>query len=204
MPTRPYAWPTATWTARRSSPPRWPPASDAIHPGYGFLAENAGFAAAVEAAGIIWVGPSPEVISSMGDKLAAKEAAVAAGVPTLPSSDDPTADDEVGYPILVKAAAGGGGKGMHLVERPEDLAEAVATAQREATSSFGDDRVFLERYVARSRHIEIQILGDAHGALVHLGERECSIQRRHQKIIEESPAAVLSAGSAGTPWVSRP
>ena len=167
--------------------------SDAIHPGYGFLAENAGFAAAVEAAGIIWVGPSPEVISSMGDKLAAKEAAVAAGVPTLPSSDDPTADDEVGYPILVKAAAGGGGKGMHLVERPEDLAEAVATAQREAASSFGDDRVFLERYVARSRHIEIQILGDAHGGLVHLGERECSIQRRHQKIIEESPAATLSA-----------
>jgi propionyl-CoA carboxylase alpha chain len=167
--------------------------SDAIHPGYGFLAENAGFAAAVEAAGIIWVGPSPEVISSMGDKLAAKKAAVAAGVPTLPSSDDPTADDEVGYPILVKAAAGGGGKGMHLVERPEDLAEAVATAQREAASSFGDDRVFLERYVARSRHIEIQILGDAHGGLVHLGERECSIQRRHQKIIEESPAATLSA-----------
>ena len=165
---------------------------DAIHPGYGFLAENAGFAAAVEAAGLVWVGPTPDVISSMGDKLAAKEAAVAAGVPTLPSSDDPTADDEVGYPILVKAAAGGGGKGMHLVERPEDLAEAVATAQREATSSFGDDRVFLERYVARSRHIEIQILGDAHGALVHLGERECSIQRRHQKIIEESPAAVLN------------
>jgi len=165
--------------------------ADAIHPGYGFLAENAGFAASVEAAGLIWVGPAPDVISSMGDKLAAKEAAVAAGVPTLPSSDDPTADDEVGYPILVKAAAGGGGKGMHLVERPEDLAEAVATAQREATSSFGDDRVFLERYVARSRHIEIQILGDAHGALVHLGERECSIQRRHQKIIEESPAAVL-------------
>ncbi len=167
--------------------------SDAIHPGYGFLAENAAFAAAVEAAGIIWIGPSPEVISSMGDKLSAKDAAVAAGVPTLPSSDDPTADDEVGYPILVKAAAGGGGKGMHLVERPEDLAEAVATAQREATSSFGDDRVFLERYVASSRHIEIQILGDAHGGLVHLGERECSIQRRHQKIIEESPAATLSA-----------
>ena len=165
--------------------------ADAIHPGYGFLAENAGFAAAVEAAGLVWVGPTPDVISSMGDKLAAKEAAVAAGVPTLPSSDDPTAGGEVGYPILVKAAAGGGGKGMHLVERPEDLAEAVATAQREAASSFGDDRVFLERYVARSRHIEIQILGDAHGALVHLGERECSIQRRHQKIIEESPAAVL-------------
>ena len=165
--------------------------ADAIHPGYGFLAENAGFAAAVEAAGLVWVGPTPDVISSMGDKLAAKEAAVAAGVPTLPFSNDPTADDEVGYPILVKAAAGGGGKGMHLVERPEDLAEAVATAQREAASSFGDDRVFLERYVARSRHIEIQILGDAHGALVHLGERECSIQRRHQKIIEESPAAVL-------------
>ena len=116
--------------------------ADAIHPGYGFLAENAGFAAAVEAAGLVWVGPTPDVISSMGDKLAAKEAAVAAGVPTLPSSDAPTADDEVGYPIIVKAAEGGGGKGMHLVERPGDLAEAVATAQREAASSFGDDRVF--------------------------------------------------------------
>ncbi len=167
--------------------------ADAVHPGYGFLAENAAFATAVEAAGLTWIGPTPDVIASMGDKISAKEAAVAAGVPTLPSSTDPTAGDEVGYPLLVKAAAGGGGKGMHVVERPDDLADAVATAQREAASSFGDDRVFLERYVPRSRHVEIQVLGDAHGALVHLGERECSIQRRHQKVVEESPAATLDA-----------
>ncbi|HCW00720.1 MAG TPA: hypothetical protein DGK99_04865, partial [Acidimicrobiaceae bacterium] len=167
--------------------------ADAVHPGYGFLAEDAAFAIAVSDAGLTWIGPTPDVIASMGDKISAKVAAVAAGVPTLPSSDDPTNDEAVGYPLLVKAAAGGGGKGMHLVERPEDLADAVATAQREAAASFGDDRVFLERYVAHSRHIEIQILGDAHGNLVHLGERECSIQRRHQKVVEESPAAVLDA-----------
>jgi len=164
--------------------------ADAIHPGYGFLAENAAFATAVADAGLTWIGPTPDVISSMGDKISAKAAAVAAGVPTLPSTEDPT-DDSIGYPLLVKAAAGGGGKGMHVVQRPEDLADAVATAQREAAASFGDDRVFLERYVPRSRHVEIQILGDAHGGLVHLGERECSIQRRHQKVVEESPAATL-------------
>jgi len=167
--------------------------ADAVHPGYGFLAENAAFASAVTDAGLAWIGPTPDVIASMGDKISAKAAAVAAGVPTLPSSDDPTDVDAVGYPLLVKAAAGGGGKAMHLVKRPEDLAGAVATAQREATALFGDDRVFLERYVAHSRHIEIQILGDAHGNLVHLGERECSIQRRHQKVVEESPAATLGA-----------
>ncbi len=167
--------------------------ADAVHPGYGFLAEDAAFAIAVSDAGLTWIGPTPDVIASMGDKISAKATAVAAGVPTLPSSDDPTNDEAVGYPLLVKAAAGGGGKGMHLVERPEDLTDAVATAQREAAASFGDDRVFLERYVAHSRHIEIQILGDAHGNLVHLGERECSIQRRHQKVVEESPAAVLDA-----------
>ena len=165
--------------------------ADAIHPGYGFLAENAGFAADVIAAGIHWVGPSPEAIEAMGDKLAAKRLAEHAGVPTLPSSDDPTADKEVGYPLLVKAAAGGGGKGMRVVNDAADLEEAVAAAKREALGGFGDDRVFLERYVARSRHVEIQILGDAHGNLVHLGERECSIQRRHQKIIEESPSPVV-------------
>jgi propionyl-CoA carboxylase alpha chain len=162
---------------------------DAVHPGYGFLAENAAFAAAVGDAGLAWVGPPPDVIEAMGDKLAAKRAAVDAGVPTLPSSDDPAADGDVGYPLLVKAAAGGGGKGMRIVDRPDDLAEAVAAAGREAAGAFGDDRVFLERYVARARHIEIQILGDHHGELVHLGERECSIQRRHQKIIEESPSS---------------
>jgi propionyl-CoA carboxylase alpha chain len=163
--------------------------ADAIHPGYGFLAENAAFAAAVAGAGLAWVGPPPDVIEAMGDKLAAKRAAVGASVPTLPSSDDPAADGDLGYPLLVKAAAGGGGKGMRIVDRPDDLAEAVAAARREAAGAFGDDRVFLERYIARARHIEIQILGDHHGGLVHLGERECSIQRRHQKIIEESPSS---------------
>ena len=163
--------------------------SDAIHPGYGFLAENSGFAAAVEDAGLTWVGPSPSVISTMGDKLAAKKLAAAAGIRILPSSDDPTDDSLVSYPLLVKAAAGGGGKGMHLVEKPADLAEAVTTARREATTAFGDDRVFLERYVDRSRHVEVQVLGDTHGDLVHLGLRECSIQRRHQKVVEESPPA---------------
>jgi len=162
--------------------------ADAVHPGYGFLAENAGFAEAVEAAGLVWVGPTADVVRTMGDKLAAKEAAVAAGVPTLPSSDDPTDGEAVGYPLLVKAAAGGGGKGMHLVESAADLDEAVTSAQREALGAFGDDRVFLERYVPRSRHLEVQVLGDAHGNLVHLGERECSIQRRHQKVLEESPS----------------
>jgi propionyl-CoA carboxylase alpha chain len=165
--------------------------ADAIHPGYGFLSENAAFAQAVIDAGITWVGPSPAVIDAMGDKLAAKRAAVAAGVPTLASTDDIAAADEVGYPLLVKAAAGGGGKGMRVVTEPAHLEEAVAAARREAASGFGDDRVFLERYVARSRHIEIQILGDAHGGLLHLGERECSIQRRHQKIIEESPSPAV-------------
>ncbi len=162
--------------------------ADAIHPGYGFLSENAGFARAVRAAGIAWVGPSPKAIEEMGDKLAARALAEKHGVPILVGREDAADADDIGYPILVKAAAGGGGKGMRIVERPEDLEEAIASAKREAASAFGDDRIFLERYVARSRHIEIQILGDAHGNLVHLGERECSIQRRHQKIIEESPS----------------
>jgi propionyl-CoA carboxylase alpha chain len=165
--------------------------ADAIHPGYGFLSENASFAAEVVAAGLTWVGPPPEVIAAMGDKLAAKAVAIEAGVPTLPSSDDPTAAGDVGYPLLVKAAAGGGGKGMRVVASPNDLDDAVAGARREAGSSFGDDRVFLERYIGRARHIEIQILGDAHGGLVHLGERECSVQRRHQKILEESPSPIV-------------
>jgi propionyl-CoA carboxylase alpha chain len=136
--------------------------ADAVHPGYGFLSESAGFAAAVLGAGLAWVGPSPEVIEVMGDKLAAKRSATEAGVPTLPSSDDPTDGRAVGYPLLVKAAAGGGGKGMRVVESPDVLAEAVEAARREAVGSFGDDRVFLERYVARSRHVEIQFLGDYH------------------------------------------
>ncbi|MBW2387266.1 MAG: ATP-grasp domain-containing protein, partial [Deltaproteobacteria bacterium] len=165
----------------------------AIHPGYGFLSENAGFAADVTAAGIAWVGPSPETIEQMGDKLTAKVLAEKANVPTLPGSNDPTDDAAVGYPLLVKAAAGGGGKGMRIVESADDLEELVAAAKREAASGFGDDRVFLERYVPRARHIEIQILGDAHGNVVHLGERECSIQRRHQKILEESPSPRVDA-----------
>lgn len=165
--------------------------AEAIHPGYGFLSENADFAAQVQAAGLIWIGPSAQIISAMGDKLEAKKMAQAAGVPILASSDDPSNANDIGYPLMVKAAAGGGGKGMRIVHDPSQLDEAVAAARREALSGFGDDRVFLERYVAASRHVEIQILGDHHGNLVHLGERECSIQRRHQKVIEESPSTIV-------------
>jgi propionyl-CoA carboxylase alpha chain len=164
--------------------------AEAIHPGYGFLSENAAFATTVEAAGLVWVGPPSRVIAAMGDKLEAKKLAVEAGVPVLPSSDTLDAA-AVGFPLMIKAAAGGGGKGMRVVADPEDLDDAVAAAQREAQGGFGDDRVFFERYVARSRHIEIQILGDHFGHLVHLGERECSIQRRHQKLIEESPSTAI-------------
>ena len=166
--------------------------SDGVHPGYGFLAENADFARAVAGAGLVWVGPSPDAIETMGDKLAAKSAAEAAGVPILPSSNDPAEPDRVGFPLMVKAAAGGGGKGMRLVSDPAELTEAVAAARREALGGFGDDTVFLERYLRRCRHIEVQIMGDTHGNVVHLGERECSIQRRHQKIIEESPSTAVN------------
>jgi len=162
--------------------------AQAIHPGYGFLSENAKFSRDVQKEGLIWVGPSSRVITSMGDKLKAKDIAEKAGVPTLPMTTDPKKANTIGYPLLIKAAAGGGGKGMRIVEDKKDLKEAIAGAQREALTGFGDDRVFIERYVASSRHIEIQILGDSHGNVVHLGERECSIQRRHQKIIEESPS----------------
>ena len=162
--------------------------AQAIHPGYGFLSENAKFSRDVLKAGLIWVGPSSKVITSMGDKLKAKDIAEKAGVPTLPMTTDPKKANAIGYPILIKAAAGGGGKGMRIVESKKDLKESITGAQREAKTGFGDDRVFIERYVASSRHIEIQILGDSHGNIVHLGERECSIQRRHQKIIEESPS----------------
>jgi len=165
----------------------------AIHPGYGFLSENAAFAADVIAAGLIWVGPPPEAIERVGDKLAAKALAQQVGVPLLAGSDDPTAGDAIGYPLLVKAVAGGGGKGMRIVHARAELAEAVAAARREAAGGFGDDRIFLERYLPRARHVEIQILGDTHGNLVHLGERECSIQRRHQKIVEESPSPRVDA-----------
>ena len=166
--------------------------AEAIHPGYGFLSENASFARKVLKEKIIWVGPSAHVISVMGDKLKAKELAVKAGVPTLPMTSKPSEAKDIGYPLLIKAAAGGGGKGMRIVNSKKDLKDSIASAQREAKSGFGDDRVFIERYVEKSRHIEIQILGDSFGNVIHLGERECSIQRRHQKIIEESPSPRVS------------
>ena len=165
--------------------------ADAVHPGYGFLSENASFANQVKKAGIKWVGPSANAIKKMGDKLTAKELAEKTNVPTLPITSDPKKADTIGYPILVKAAAGGGGKGMRIVKKAKDLKEAIKSAEREAEGGFGDKRVFLERYIARSRHIEIQILGDSHGNIVHLGERECSIQRRHQKVVEESPSPMV-------------
>ena len=176
--------------------------ADAVHPGYGFLSENATFAAAVIDAGLTWIGPAPDVIAAMGDKLEAKARLAAAGVPVLPGGEVPAGLDEaevaaradaVGYPLLVKAAAGGGGKGMRLVAGPADLAEAVTGARREAAGAFGDDRVFLERFVQRPRHLEVQVLADAHGGVVHLFERECSIQRRHQKVVEETPSVAIDA-----------
>jgi propionyl-CoA carboxylase alpha chain len=163
----------------------------AIHPGYGFLSENANFATEVLAAGLVWIGPPPRVIADVGDKLAAKTFALAAGVPALLSSENPRDANDIGYPLMVKAAAGGGGKGMRVVHSPSQLSDALESAKREALAGFSDDRVFLERYVERSRHVEIQILGDQHGHLVHLGDRDCSIQRRHQKLIEESPSPAL-------------
>ena len=162
--------------------------AQAIHPGYGFLSENAKFSRDVIKSGLIWVGPSSRVISSMGDKLKAQEIADKVGVPTLPMTTDPKKAKNIGYPILIKAAAGGGGKGMRIVKSEKDLKEAIIGAKREALTGFADDRIFIERYVDASRHIEMQILGDSKGNIVHLGERECSIQRRHQKIIEESPS----------------
>jgi acetyl-CoA/propionyl-CoA carboxylase biotin carboxyl carrier protein len=158
-----------------------------VHPGYGFLSENAAFARAVVEAGLVWIGPPPEAIELMGDKGAAKDAAAAAGVPVVPAGDDG------GFPVVVKAVAGGGGKGMRVVRAAEELEDATAAAQREALAAFGDDRVIVERYLERPRHIEIQVLADAHGACVHLGERECSLQRRHQKVIEEAPSPVVDA-----------
>lgn len=171
--------------------------ADAIHPGYGFLSENQAFAQAVIDAGVKWLGPSPEVIGLMGDKLSAKRLMDEAGVPTLPGVEITAATDivaaaaSIGYPVLVKASAGGGGRGMRVVETEADLLAAVESAKREAGTSFGDDTVFLEKWLASSRHIEIQILGDHHGNLVHCYERECSIQRRHQKIIEEAPSPAV-------------
>ena len=173
--------------------------ADAVHPGYGFLSENAAFARAVTDAGMRWVGPSPQAIEQMGDKLAAKRVIVEADVPTLPAvelkigEDFHAAAEEIGYPVLVKASAGGGGRGMRVVDSADDLDAAISGARREAGAAFGDDTLFLERWVTSSRHVEIQILGDQHGNVVHLFERECSIQRRHQKIIEEAPSPAVGS-----------
>jgi acetyl-CoA/propionyl-CoA carboxylase, biotin carboxylase, biotin carboxyl carrier protein len=173
--------------------------ADAVHPGYGFLAENAAFAAAVAEAGLTFIGPSPAVIRLMGDKAAAKQTLAAVGIPVVPGIDDATLDDaallavapEVGVPLLVKAVAGGGGKGMRTVRDLRDLPDALAAARREAAGAFGDDRVILERLVTAPRHVEVQVFGDRHGDVVHLLERECSIQRRHQKVVEESPSPAV-------------
>ena len=161
--------------------------ADAIHPGYGFLSESPDFAEAVEAAGLVFVGPSPEALRTGGNKLEAKQVARAAGVPVVPEGSP----GELGYPLVVKAAAGGGGRGMRVVRDASELKEALAAARREAKAAFGDDTVFCERYVERPRHVEIQLLGDTQGKVVALGERECSIQRRHQKVLEESPSTAL-------------
>jgi propionyl-CoA carboxylase alpha chain len=175
--------------------------ADAVHPGYGFLAENAAFARAVAEAGLTWIGPSPRAIELMGSKLESKRLITEAGVPTLPSIDVTGMDadaidaagESIGYPVLVKASAGGGGKGMRIVRDPAALTDAVAGARREAGAAFGDDTVFLERYLDAPRHVEIQVFGDSHGNVVSLFERECSIQRRHQKIIEEAPSPAVDA-----------
>jgi acetyl/propionyl-CoA carboxylase alpha subunit len=159
--------------------------ADAVHPGYGFLAESAAFAEAVESAGLTWVGPPPDALRRGGDKLAAKRIASAAGVPTVPEATEP--------PLIVKAAAGGGGRGMRIVRTRDELDAALEAARREAKAGFGDDRVYLERYLERPRHVEIQLLADAHGTVLALGERECSVQRRHQKVLEESPSTALDA-----------
>ncbi len=164
--------------------------ADAIHPGYGFLAENADFAAAVTDAGLTWVGPSAKAIAAMGSKIEAKALLADAGVPMLPTYTEP--DQITDFPVLIKASAGGGGRGMRIVRDAGELAEAVASARREAAGAFGDGTVFIERYLERARHIEVQIFGDSHGTVVSLGERECSIQRRHQKIIEEAPSAAVT------------
>jgi acetyl/propionyl-CoA carboxylase alpha subunit len=177
--------------------------ADAVHPGYGFLAENAGFARRCREAGLVFVGPSADAIAAMGSKLAAKRRAAAAGVPTLPSVPVPDgaapgelerAAGSLGFPLLVKAAAGGGGRGMRRVRGAAELAEAVAGARREAEAAFGDGSLYLETCLERARHVEVQIFGDAHGRVVHLSERECSIQRRHQKLVEEAPCTGLDAG----------
>jgi acetyl-CoA carboxylase biotin carboxylase subunit len=174
-----------------------------VHPGYGFLAENAGFAEAVESAGLVWIGPPPDAIRAMGEKTAARRAMKAAEVPVVPGTAEPLADvagatsaaGQAGYPVLLKAAAGGGGKGMRIVRAPGELPAAFAAASREALAAFGDAAIYLERYLAEARHVEIQVLADREGRAIHFGERECSLQRRHQKVLEESPAPGLDAAT---------
>ncbi|HSW15815.1 MAG TPA: biotin carboxylase N-terminal domain-containing protein, partial [Ramlibacter sp.] len=173
--------------------------ADAVHPGYGFLSERAAFATALKAAGIVFIGPNPGAMEAMGDKIESKKCASAAGVSTVPgylgviSSAEHAIRiaDEIGYPVMIKASAGGGGKGMRIAYSADEVAEGFARSKSEAASSFGDDRVFVEKFIVNPRHIEIQILGDKHGNVVYLGERECSIQRRNQKVIEEAPSPLL-------------
>jgi acetyl-CoA carboxylase, biotin carboxylase subunit len=177
--------------------------ADAVHPGYGFLSENARFAEILSEHGIHFIGPKPEHIRLMGDKIEAKRTASRLGIPVVPGSDGAIKSDQdavaiardIGFPILVKAAAGGGGRGMKVADTPADLATALATARAEAKAAFGDDAVYLEKYLATPRHIEIQVLGDGLGRAIHLGERDCSLQRRHQKLLEESPSPALNAGA---------
>jgi acetyl-CoA carboxylase biotin carboxylase subunit len=176
--------------------------ADAIHPGYGFLSENPAFARACRDAGIVFIGPPPEAMEEMGEKTRARRKASDAGVPIVPGQKEPIPEggeeqakryaQQIGYPIMLKAAAGGGGKGMRLVEQPKDFDSALATAQREALSAFGDARVYIEKAVSRPRHVEIQVFADQHGSCIWLGERECSVQRRHQKVIEETPSAIVT------------
>src|SRR6185437_6930314 len=175
----------------------------AVHPGYGFLSERAAFAEALGAAGVVFIGPNPEAIKAMGDKIESKKFARAAKVSIVPGYlgailDDAHAvriADAIGYPVMIKASAGGGGKGMRIAHSPADVVEAFARAKSEAKSSFGDDRLLIEKFIANARHVEIQILGDKHGNVIHLGERECSIQRRNQKVVEEAPSPVLDGAT---------
>ncbi len=173
---------------------------DAVHPGYGFLSENPDFAQRCVEEGLTFIGPNPAIVAGTGDKAAAREIARAAGVPVLSGSDITTSPDDavaaardIGYPVLIKAVAGGGGRGMSVVSDEDDLRRRIPTAIAEATAAFGDGRIYVERFIGRARHIEVQVIGDKHGAVVHVGERDCSAQRRHQKVIEESPASDLSA-----------
>ena len=174
--------------------------AEAVHPGYGFLSENADFAEALANAGVTFIGPPINAINLMGDKIRSKEAAKDAGVPVVPGSPDPVQScaeaqkiaAEIGFPVMLKASAGGGGKGMRLIEEADDVCEALETCISEAEASFGDGRVFIEKLITNPRHIEIQVLADSHGNIIHLGERECSIQRRHQKIVEEAPSPFVT------------